>query len=205
MAAPKNKDTLRYGNSNGEIKFGNIDKNGDISAVLLRSGDPSLSASQYIQLNTTGKVKGGITNRCPGPYQIKCGDDADQTNNIAFVVHAVDGDIIIGAPNGRVRIFGETVDIIADGGPKKGNINLSASNGINMNCKEVRLDASAAINFITSGKAYMSAKNTFYINAGLGKLTSNSSSPVAIPPAIGNLGPKELVQTVQKILGFLGA
>jgi len=202
MAEPIVKDSIRQGNSRGEIKFGHIDKNGVISGVMIRNGEPSLPNEHFMQFNSSGKLKGGTTNVCPGVYQIYCGDAP--VNDVAFVLQAEDGDIIIGAPGGRVRIFGESVDIIAEGASTKGNINLSASNNINLSCKEAKLDASAVINFVTSGKAYMSAKNTFYINAGLGKLTSNSSSPIAFPPAIGNLGPKELVQNVKNLLGFLG-
>jgi len=202
MAEPTVKDSVRYGSSRGEIRFGHIDKNGTVSGVMFRNGEPSLSNQQFMQFNSSGKLKGGTTNVCPGVYQIYCGDTP--VNGVAFVLQAEDGDVIIGAPGGRVRIFGESVDIIADGGVSDGNINLAASNTISMKCKEAKLDSSAAINFITSGKAYMSAKNTFYINAGFGKLTSNSSSPVAFPPAIGNLGPKELIQNVKNLLGFIG-
>lgn len=202
MAEPVVKDGLRLGTSRGETKYGHIDQNGVISGVLIRNGEPTLANDQYMQFNSSGNLKGGTTNACPGVYQIYCGDKP--VNDVAFVLQASSGDIIIGAPGGRVRIFGESIDLIADGAVTKGNINIAAANNINMKCKEAKLDASAIINFITSGKAYMSAKNTFYINAGLGKLTSNSSSPVAFPPTVGNMGPKEIVQNVKNLLGFLG-
>lgn len=202
MAEPKVKDAVRFGNSRGEIKFGHVDRDGTVSGVMLRNGEPTLVSPHFMQLNSTGALAGGTTNVCPGVYQIYCGDKP--VNDVAFVLQAEDGDIIIGAPGGRIRIFGESVDIIAEGSGKNGNINLSAANNINMNCKEAKLEASALINFITNGKAYMSAQNTFYINAGLGKLTSNSSAPIAIPPAIGNMGPTEIKQMIQKLLGFIG-
>jgi len=202
MAEPGVKDAIRYGNSCGEFKAGHIDSYGVISGVMVRNGEPSLENQQYMQFVSSGKLRGSTVNVSPGPYQIYCGDVP--VDGVGFVLQCESGDIIIGAPSGKVRIFGESIDLIADGYGKKGNVNISASNVINMNCKEAKLDASALINFVTAGKAYMSAKNNFYINAGLGKLTSNSSSPVSFPPAIGNMGPTEIKQQIQNLLGFLG-
>lgn len=202
MAEPTVKDAVRFGNSRGEIKFGHVDRDGKIANVMIRSGQPNLPTPQFMEFIGNGKLAGGTTNVCPGVYQIYCGDTP--VNGVAFVLQAESGDVIIGAPGGRVRIFGQSVDIIAEGSGDKGNINLSASNNINMSCKEAKLEASALINFITNGKAYMSAQNTFYINAGLGKLTSNASAPVKFPPAIGNMGPTEIKQMIQKLLGFIG-
>lgn len=197
MAQKANPYINRVGNKDGEIRFGNIDDNNTLSGVSIRNGFP-FPVGHYLQMDSTGNLAGGTINRCPGVYQIKCGDYP--TSDVAFVLHAVDGDIIIGAPSGRVRIFGETVDIIATGGGTlKGDINISANNNVNIDGKQINAKATAAMKFVTSGSGYITASSNLYVSASFIKNSSGAS--VKIPPNFtGNTGPLETIQTLKKIL-----
>lgn len=197
MAKRLNIHAHRVGSLDGELRFGNIDVNNTLSGVSLRNGFP-FPVGHYLQMDSTGKLAGGTKNRCPGVYQIKCGDYP--TDGVGFVLHSVDGDIIIGAPSGRVRIFGETVDIIATGaGTLKGDINISANNNVNINGKQVNAKATAAMKFVSSGNGYITVSNILYQSAAFMK--NATAATVKIPPSFtGNTGPLETIQTLKKIL-----
>ena len=200
MAKEANVHAHRIGNKDGELRFGNIDVDNTLSGVSLRNGFP-FPVGHYLQMDSTGKLAGGTKNRCPGVYQIKCGDYP--TDDISFVLHAVDGDIIIGAPSGRVTIFGETVDIIATGaGTKKGNINISANNNININGKEINAKATAAMKFVSSGVGHITVSNNLYLTASF--IKHGTSDSVKFPPTFtGNTGVSEIKQTLEKVLSSL--
>ena len=197
MAKKVNIHAHRVGSLDGELRFGNIDVNNTLSGVSLRNGFP-FPVGHYLQMDSTGKLAGGTINRCPGVYQIKCGDNP--TDGVGFVLHAVDGDIIIGAPSGRVRIFGETVDIIATGGGTlKGNINISANNNVNIDGKQINAKATAAMKFVSSGAGYITVSSNLYLSASF--IKNSTGAAVKIPPNFtGNTGPLETIQTLKKTL-----
>jgi len=112
MSDQRNPYCLNYGNVDGRIRFGTLDPTTNtINSIQIESGYADLSTPHYMSFHRDGKFGGGTTFKCPGVFQIECA--SNPVNNIGFFLHSVDGDIVIGSPNGRVRIFGETVDIIA--------------------------------------------------------------------------------------------
>lgn len=129
MAELKNYHTIRYGQSDGEIKFGHITADNVQSSVLLRSGRDS---NHYITLDSSGDKhrKGGTICRGPGAFQVRAGDNVEK-DKIGVYVEAVSGDLVLRAPSGRVRIEGVNVDITASGADgKNGNITMSANEKI---------------------------------------------------------------------------
>lgn len=179
------------------IFFGHVDENDVKSACLITSGQSYSQGDQYIQLPSTGRFSGGIINRCPSAYQIKCGNQP--VDGVGFALHVVDGDLIIAAPSGKVHIIGESVNIHSTG--SGGNINLTSANDINLDCVKINLKASAAINFVSTGVAHFKASNSLFLTAGNVRTSTNASSPLAKPPT--NMGPTEIKQTIQKILDFI--
>lgn len=143
MAQTKNYNTLRYGNKDGELKFGHIHQDNTLSAAMLRSGSESL---HYITLDATGEDfrKNGTICRSKGSFQVKAGDDVKSGNPGVFI-DAGNGDLVLRAPNGRVRI--EAVDIdIGSAGPdnKTGNINLYATEKITLEASTVSIESKAS-------------------------------------------------------------
>ncbi len=129
MAELKNYHTIRYGQADGEIKFGHITADNVQSSVLLRSGRQS---NHYITLDSSGDKhrKGGTICRGPGAFQVRAGDNVEK-DKIGVYVEAVSGDLVLRAPSGRVRIEGVNVDITASGADgKNGNITMSANEKI---------------------------------------------------------------------------
>ena len=52
MSEKKNAHALRYGNADGEIQFGHIHDDNEMSSVMLRNGD---AFNHLITLEKTGK------------------------------------------------------------------------------------------------------------------------------------------------------
>ena len=125
MSERKNYETIRYGNKDGEIKFGHIHQDNTLSAAMIRSGSESL---HYITLDATGEDfrKNGTICRSKGAFQVKAGD-AVKDGNPGVYIDAVNGDLVLRAPNGRVRIEGINVDIKAGTNEEQGVVNIEGS------------------------------------------------------------------------------
>ena len=135
MSDKKNYHTIRYGTADGEIKFGHITKDNEISGVMLRAGR---DVKHYITLDNTGgdneKVfrKHGTICRSPGSFQVKAGDNIERDKNIPGIfLDAVSGDIVIRAVKGKIRFEAIDIEMVATGEDNtKGNISLSANEKI---------------------------------------------------------------------------
>ena len=126
MAQQKNYHTVRYGNADGEIRFGHIHDDNNISGVMIRNGHEDLN---YITLEATGEDhrKGGTICRSTGSFQIKAGDRVGK-NKPGVYIDAANGDLVLRAPNGRVRIEGINIDLIASGPDGKNGVIRLESN-----------------------------------------------------------------------------
>jgi hypothetical protein len=166
MTEKKNYHTIRYGNKDGEIKFGHIHDDQNISAFIVRSGYNSL---HYTTMEATGddNRKNSTMNRCPGTYSIKSGDDVPK-GTPAIYIEAVSGDIVLSAIDGRVRIQAQNIDLISRGADNKnGNITLDADEKINLKGKNLECDASSVAKFFSSGTVELIGDGLLNIYGGL--------------------------------------
>lgn len=169
-----NPYTIRYGNTQGELQFGYLFDNKLLSSVMLRNTNRD---HHYIVLDTEGSREGWIRNRCPGTYAIKCGDKV-QKDDWGFMVESINGDVIIKAPLGKIILEGVDIQLKATGGSNDtGNITLNAPNNINLTSgKNLNGNASAAINFISSGVTKVQGKNELELSGGTIDVVENSGS-----------------------------
>jgi hypothetical protein len=198
MAETKNQYAFRDGTCDGEIRFGNIDANQVKSSVLLRSGNPAFRKSHYMQFDDTGKLAGGTLNRCPGVYQIKCGDSP--VEGVGFVLHSVNGDLIIGAPNGRIRMFAQDIDLIASGpGNDSGFINLRSNKKIEMKAPQITGEASIDIG-LTAPKGVNITSSGVILLTGLLKC-AEAQELTLNPPGTNTI--LDTVRGIRKLLSSL--
>lgn len=130
MSQKKDCHVIRYGNYNGEIKFGHIWPDNNQSSVLLRSGK---SEKHYISLDSSGDEhrKHGTICRSPGSFQVQSGDNLNRDDEPAIFFDAKSGNIVLNAANGNVEIRGENVIIQSTGsGNQNGSIILDANEKI---------------------------------------------------------------------------
>ena len=130
MSQTKDYYVIRYGNRNGEIKFGHIWPDNNQSAVLLRNGK---NTKHYISLDSKGEQhrKDGTILRSPGAFQVQAGDNCTNKDEPGVFIDAKSGNLVLNALNGNVEIRGRNVRIYATAdGNDNGTIELQANEKI---------------------------------------------------------------------------
>lgn len=197
MAEKKNNHTIRYGNKDGELKFGHIHDDQNVAAFIVRSG---YNNKHYMSMDATGDAeqgrKNGTINRCTGSYAIKCGDDVKE-GIPALYVEAVNGDIVLSANNGRIRLQADNIELLAQGADNKnGNIILESNQKVELRSNNIELNGTSVVNLYCSSKVELIADgvlNTF------GSLIESTEACVRKSPS-KSFGPLEIIQSLKSIL-----
>lgn len=161
--AKENYHTIRYGNKDGELKFGHLHNDEVKSAFLVRSGTDPL---HYMTLESDGNREGQTINRCTSTYQVKCGDTVNG-DAPAFIVEALNGDIVLMAKNGNIRMEASKDILIKASGSDNttGNINIEANERVNIEAKEIKMNGKQAIRFISTGIGEITCKASLKMQA----------------------------------------
>ena len=123
--AKKNYSAVRYGTDKGSISFGHLDKKATVtSGVKLDTPD----GRHQLNLEIDGVRKGWTSSTSPGNFQVECGSDNVEADTTC-VINALNGDICITAHNGKIRLQGTDIELVAvgEGEQGKGNITCSAT------------------------------------------------------------------------------
>ena len=146
MGAAKSLDFKRIGNTNGEVLFEQVDSQNNKQAVMIRRifPNPGFRRSQYIGLQMSGALNGSINVSAPACYNVRCGEKP--VDGIAGVTYAENGDLILYAPRGRIRIVAQDIDLIAEGnGDTTGFINIHSNAAIDMDTAEMSVQADDSV------------------------------------------------------------
>lgn len=137
-SAKQNYTTIKYGNNQGSIAFGQIHKQGDVtSSVMLETPD----GEHQLSLDLDGQRTGWTCSTSPGNFQVECGS-ANQEAEDSMVLNAKNGNIIIMATNGKIRLQGTDIELVAVGeGGAKGNIKMNATETITTESKKFLVTA----------------------------------------------------------------
>ena len=191
MSQNKNYHTIRYGTAEGEIKFGHIHTDNVNSAVMLRSGH---TFRHYMTMDGPGGEDfrtHSTTFRGPGSFQVKHGDGVPDEQP-GIYLDAVNGDIVIRAANGRIRMEALDVDIRATGAGDRGNIVLDANDKVIMNAQTISCNAKVAARFFSEKTVEVVGNNVLNMYGGFVDIADGSSTAVAGKgsknPATGILG-----------------
>jgi hypothetical protein len=171
-----------FSTTEGELRLGDVMKNNTKMAVMIRRIFPSsFKRSQYIGMPMTGKMDGAIINSAPSTYQILCGEKP--VDGVAFVAYAENGDMILGAPQGRIRIFAQDIDLIASGnGTNTGWINMQSNATIQTNAPNINLEAADALGFACERDLNLNVPGRFKVSCGSMKVVEGPDvSPVTSP------------------------
>lgn len=162
--AKQNYTAIRYGNDHGSINFGHIHKQGEcISDVMLQGNDGRHS----IILDKDGPRKGSTQITAPGRISIESGQDKTEAEDTLFI-HSYNGNICIIASNGKLRLQGTDIELVAVGeGGSKGNIQINASQNIKMEAKEILLNAKSILKLASPGTVELSANSCMTIYSSL--------------------------------------
>ena len=129
----KNYSAIRYGNEKGSISFGHIHKDAAVtSGVMLQTPD----AEHSITLDVDGEREGWTSVVQPGNFQVECGS-ANEEDQDSLILNAKNGNIMITATNGKIRMQGTDIEIIAIGDKGDGgNIKIDATETIRVESKK---------------------------------------------------------------------
>lgn len=132
----KNIYAYRMGTNDGEVRFGHVTADNQISSCLLRSG---FFFNHYITLDGTGERHraGGTIARSPGAFQVKAGDNCGP-NDMGVFLNAVNGDILLSAPNGKIILDAQNILVRASGqggSTGTGIIDIEANEKVNITGK----------------------------------------------------------------------
>ena len=121
----QNYSAIRYGNDKGSIAFGALDKKATVtSGVKLDTND----GRHQLNLEIDGNRKGWTSSTSPGNFQVECGSDKEEADD-TLVLNALNGNICITATNGKIRLQGTDIELVAvgEGDSGRGNITCSAT------------------------------------------------------------------------------
>ena len=154
----QNYTAVRYGTDKGSIKFGHIHKKADVTAgVMLDTPD----GRHQLSLDIDTPRKGWTSSTSPGNFQVMCGLDNEEADN-SMMLEAWNGDITIVARNGKIRLQGTDIEMVAIGGGEegKGNITCTASETFTVHETPKILLQSSSLTKITSGGIMWIASNS---------------------------------------------
>ena len=137
-SAKQNYTAIKYGNNQGSIAFGQIHKQGDVtSSVMLETPD----GEHQLSLDLDGERTGWTCSTSPGNFQVECGS-ANQEAQDSAVINAKNGNIILLATNGKIRMQATDIELVAVGeGGAKGNIKMNATESIVTDSKKLLMTA----------------------------------------------------------------
>jgi hypothetical protein len=174
-----NSEWIKYGTKDGQIEFGHLHLSNDnqdsgvTSGVYLQAYD----SRHYMSMDIDGKRKGWTLNRCPGSYEILCGSDTKKNDN-GFFLLTENGDIVISAPKGRIRLSALDIDIRATGNDNtRGSVNIDSNQSVNIKTGTFDVNASIGIKLFTSSTLDMVANTSMTITSNfINGLTSASKA-----------------------------
>ena len=127
-------------NEKGSVWIGPIHKQGDVtSAVVLRNEQ---DRTHQLCLDIDGERPGSTTSTSPGKLQLTCGDNMKEAED-SCLIEARNGNIIIKASNGKIRMEATDIEMVTTGeGETKGNVKITSSENIILNCKKLQTNSS---------------------------------------------------------------
>jgi len=179
MSKKENKHPYVAGTEHGYISFGEVNTYAnEIEACKLQSGPDG--GRHYITMQETGDKemgsKGSTTVVCPGTFTALTGKDivnypegSDTPRDIpAIFYEAENGDIILTAPRGKIKIAAEAIEIIAKGSDgRNGVININADDKIILDSQIIDIQSKVSTKIFSEKTVDMIGKGIMNIYGGL--------------------------------------
>ena len=179
MAQKENKHPYVAGTEHGTISFGQVNTfSNEIDACKLSNGPDA--GRHYIRLQETGSKedgsKGSTNIVCPGTLTALTGKDivnypegSDTPRDLpAIYYEAENGDIILTAPRGKIKIAAEAIEIIATGSDgKTGVVDISADDKINLKAQIIDVNSTVSTKIFSEKTVDMIGKGIMNVYDGL--------------------------------------
>ena len=147
------------GTQNGVMKFGALSPSGDVTASVQIVG---LDGRHFISMDEDGKRKGWTTMNSPGAFQINAGEDLavnnpdaegrkNKVNQNAIFINAENGDVTIRARNGKLRLEGLDIEMVATGNAPEGVLWARANETLKLDSKNITVDGKQSVKIVSTG------------------------------------------------------
>ena len=159
--AKQNYTAQSWGNDHGTVTLGQVDYVGSVTSAFIAEGKDS---RHTFSLDNDGQRKGWTSSFSPGNFQVECGSDNVEAED-SLILEAKNGNIIIKAHNGKIRLQGTDIELVAVGeGDSKGNIVCSATESFMIHeTKKVLINASVMYKLSTSGIGEVTANSVLKV------------------------------------------
>ena len=179
MSKKENKHPYVAGTEHGYISFGEVNTYAnEIEACKLQSGPDG--GRHYITMQETGDKemgsKGSTSIVCPGTLTALTGKDivnypegSDTPRDIpASFYEAENGDIVLTAPRGKIKIAAEAIELIAKGSDgRTGVININADDKIILDSQIVDIQSKVSTKIFSEKTVDMIGKGIMNVYGGL--------------------------------------
>ena len=172
-----NYTSTGYGNDHGSMHFGRIDRNGTVTAgVVLQAWD----GRHQLSLDNDGERKGCTSSTSLANFQVKCGVDKELVTEAQDTLNlcAENGNILITATNGKIRLQGTDIELVAIGeGGEKGHIKCTATETFTVHeTKKIILDSKSMTKITTTGIMDIAANTCLKMYSSLIKGVTDASA-----------------------------
>jgi len=142
-----NYTAIRYGNDHGSIAFGKIHKRADVTSDIMLQGS---DGEHFVSMDKDGTRKGWTTSMSPGNFQVECGSNKEKDSDTCMI-NAKNGNIDIIATNGKIRLQGNSIELVAIGDNSEGNIKLEATETISLDSTKIIANSKVLTRIASSG------------------------------------------------------
>ena len=166
------------GNDHGEISFGSYRAANELAACMLVNKHDA--GRHYIVLQETGDRKVGIRGStkiyAPGTFEVRTGKDIknysknsnNPENQQAIFYEAENGDILLSAPRGKIKLQAEAIEINAKGfDGRTGVVEISADEKVLVNAQNVDIQGKVSTKIFSEKTVELIGYNIINIYGGL--------------------------------------
>lgn len=172
-SSKKNYTAIRYGNDHGELRFGQIDKQGRVTAGCQLNAK---EGTHTFSMDNDGEREGCTTSISPQRFQLDCGRDSKKEED-SMILYADNGNIIINAGNGNIRFIANNVEFTVKGDDgSEGNFIVNASESILLDSKKIQGTAKNFLKWQTPAKMEICANENLKLYGGLIRGVSDAVS-----------------------------
>ena len=179
MSDKQNKYPYQAGTGWGTICFGKVNTfSNEIDACKLSNGHDA--GRHYIRMQETGSKedgsKGSTTMVCPGTLTALTGKDivnypkgSDTPRDLpAIYYEAENGDIVLTAPRGKIKIAAEAIEIVAKGSDgRTGIVNINADDKILLDAQSIDIQSKVSTKVFSEKTVEVIGKGIMNVYGGL--------------------------------------
>jgi len=209
MSEPNTALHQEFNNTEGGLYLSYENANGAKIAAALRRVFPNhgVNYAQSIELFLTGPLANGIKCECPGVFEIACGElPAGKTGKykgVGGVWSAENGDIVLAAPNGSIKLLAQNIELLSNGDQKEtGHVSVFANGKFRTHSDRVEIDADKDVQIVAPVEVNLTGTESVHVEAGT--FFVEEGSDVKGVPGGGAIdgGAKTLPQWIRQTLRF---